>query len=97
MDQVKALLADGSVTPADLLVLARCPTCGDDPPTFKQACKDQRSEEWIQARSGRLTASDAAAVCVSSASSKLCAKVNQINAFLLYSRKFYRTIGGSFI
>ena len=74
MDQVKALLADGSVTPADLLVLARCPTCGDDPPTFKQACKDQRSEEWIEARSGRLTASDCAAVCVSSASSKLCAK-----------------------
>ncbi len=66
MDQVKALLETGEVSADDLKTLLTCKACNCDAPTFDQQTKDQRSDAWLKARSGRVTASDCAAVCVSS-------------------------------
>lgn len=66
MEQVKALLESGEVSPDDLKTLLTCKACNCEPPTFDQQSKDQRSDAWLKARSGRVTASDCAAVCVSS-------------------------------
>ena len=65
MEQVKALLEKGEVSPDDLKTLLTCKACNCDAPVFEQQTKDQRSEAWLKARSGRVTASDCAAVCVS--------------------------------
>lgn len=65
MEQVKELIAKGEVTRDDLIKLAKCSECGDHAPTFEQLTKDQRSEAWLKAREGRVTASDCAAICVS--------------------------------
>lgn len=74
MDQVKKLLEEGALTKDDLLALATCSSCGPDPPAIKQLTKGQGNDEWLKARASRVTASDCAAICVSSASSKLRAK-----------------------
>lgn len=65
MDKVKELIDKGEVTRDELINLAKCSECGDHPPTFDQLTKDQRSEAWLKAREGRVTASDCAAICVS--------------------------------
>lgn len=66
MEQVKSLLASGEVTADELKTLLTCKACNCDAPVFEQQTPDQRSEGWLKARSGRVTASDCAAVCVSS-------------------------------
>lgn len=66
MEQVKSLLASGEVTADELKTLLTCKACNCEPPVFEQQTPDQRSEGWLKARSGRVTASDCAAVCVSS-------------------------------
>lgn len=65
METIKELLAKGEVSRDDLLHLATCAECGDDAPVFDQVTKDQRSKDWLEARKGRVTASDCAAICVS--------------------------------
>lgn len=74
MEEVKKLLAEGKLKRDDLLTLASCTSCGPDPPPLKQLTKGQGNDEWLKARASRVTASDCAAICVSSASSKLRAK-----------------------
>jgi len=66
MEKVKELLDSGELTPNDLKTLLTCKECNCDAPVFNQETPDQRSEGWHRARSGRVTASDCAAVCVSS-------------------------------
>lgn len=66
MEQVKSLLESGEVTADELKTLLTCKACNCDAPVFAQQTPDQRSEGWHKARSGRVTASDCAAVCVSS-------------------------------
>ena len=70
MEEVKRLLKEGKVSCDDLRSLATCASCGPDPLPLDQVTKDQRSEAWLKAREGRVTASDCAAICVSSASWK---------------------------
>ena len=74
MDEVKRLLKEGKVTPDQLREAATCPSCPPTPLTLDQVTKDQRSEAWLKAREGRVTASDCAAICVSSAHWKWRAK-----------------------
>ena len=69
MEEVKKLLAEGKLNRDDLLTLASCTSCGPDPPALKQLTKGQGNDEWLKARASRVTASDCAAICVSSASS----------------------------
>lgn len=74
MEEVKRLLAEGKLNRDDLLQLAKCESCPDEPLVIEQVTKKQGNEEWLKAREGRVTASDCAAICVSSASAKLKAK-----------------------
>lgn len=66
MDKVKEMMDNGQLTASDLQSLLTCKDCNCDAPVFVQQTTDQRSDGWLQARSGRVTASDCAAVCVSS-------------------------------
>lgn len=65
MDEVKKLLEEGKLNRDDLLKLAKCEACPDEPLLIQQVTKGQGNDEWLKARQGRVTASDCAAICVS--------------------------------